>query len=323
MYGSMNEKVEETKNYKRTRLCDPKTCKKDSFRTKQVNNKGDKIILCQDKETGKMKAQSKLIKKQNLKEYEELQYGVEYRNMHDGIHRLFVTDTKEKAELILTYLKELETPDTTVYDDNEIMDNAIFTWEEINKLANDCFDVDYRETENCEGVYDGIYIINYNDIKPDIYESLNEDYGEDRVNKIEKLINEIDTLASEETLEQSTLNKDISKRQSKNAIGVLNNAKQELKWYIDAQKAINKYENSDIYESLDESLSKLIETALKDSEVKILVKNVRWDADEEEDIKDLPTEFYLEVKDTDEETISDAITNEYGFTHKGFDYKIV
>lgn len=60
---SVNEKVEETKNYKRTRLCSPKSCKPDSFRTKTVNKDGDKIILCQDKKTGKLKAQSKLEKK--------------------------------------------------------------------------------------------------------------------------------------------------------------------------------------------------------------------------------------------------------------------
>ena len=59
----VNEEVEETKNYKRTRLCSPKSCKPDSFRTKTVNKDGDKIVLCKDKETGKMKAQSKLEKK--------------------------------------------------------------------------------------------------------------------------------------------------------------------------------------------------------------------------------------------------------------------
>ena len=131
---------------------------------------------------------------------EELQYGVEYRNMHDGIHRLLVTDTKEKAEQILAYLKELENPDTTVYDDNEIMDNSYFTWDEINKLADDCFEVDYREIEEGDGNYNGIYVINYNDIKPDIYESLNEyyytnqDYEMDLKDNSKKLTKEADKL---------------------------------------------------------------------------------------------------------------------------------
>lgn len=67
---NVNEKVEETNNYKRTRLEEPSTCVRGSFRTKQVNDKGDKIILCKDKETGKFKAQSKLKKKHEILESE-------------------------------------------------------------------------------------------------------------------------------------------------------------------------------------------------------------------------------------------------------------
>ena len=59
----IEEKIEETKNYKRTRLESPKSCKKGSFRTKEVNDKGDKVVLCKDKKSGKLKAQSKLKKK--------------------------------------------------------------------------------------------------------------------------------------------------------------------------------------------------------------------------------------------------------------------
>ena len=125
-------------------------------------------------------------KNESLKESLEEEYGVEYRNMHDGIHYLLVTDSKEKAEQILAYLKELENPDTTVYDDNEIMDNSIFTWDEINKLATDGFEVDYKETEASNGIYNGIQIINYDEIKPDIYESLKEDKEED-LNKLQRL----------------------------------------------------------------------------------------------------------------------------------------
>lgn len=125
-------------------------------------------------------------KNESLKESLDEEYGVEYRNMHDGIHYLLVTDSKEKAEQILAYLKELENPDTTVYDDNEIMDNSIFTWDEINKLATDGFEVDYKETEASNGIYNGIQIINYDEIKPDIYESLKEDKEED-LNKLQRL----------------------------------------------------------------------------------------------------------------------------------------
>ena len=125
-------------------------------------------------------------KNESLKESLDEEYGVEYRNMHDGIHYLLVTDSKEKAEQILAYLKELENPDTSVYDDNEIMDNSIFTWDEINKLATDGFEVDYKETEASNGIYNGIQIINYDEIKPDIYESLKEDKEED-LNKLQRL----------------------------------------------------------------------------------------------------------------------------------------
>ena len=125
-------------------------------------------------------------KNESLDESLDEEYGVEYRNMHDGIHYLLVTDSKEKAEQILAYLKELENPDTTVYDDNEIMDNSIFTWDEINKLAIDGFEVDYKETEASNGIYNGIQIINYDEIKPDIYESLKEDKEED-LNKLQRL----------------------------------------------------------------------------------------------------------------------------------------
>ena len=125
-------------------------------------------------------------KNESLKESLDEEYGVEYRNMHDGIHYLLVTDSKEKAEQILAYLKELENPDTTVYDDNEIMDNSIFTWDEINKLATDGFEVDYKETEASNGIYNGIQIINYDEIKPDIYESLKEEKEED-LNKLQRL----------------------------------------------------------------------------------------------------------------------------------------
>ena len=54
-----------TKNYTRTRLAQPTSCKPNSFRTKDVNDVGDKVVLCQDKKTNKWKAQSKLKKNEN------------------------------------------------------------------------------------------------------------------------------------------------------------------------------------------------------------------------------------------------------------------
>lgn len=62
-YLSVNEVEEETANYKRKRVASPKSCRHNSFRTKEVNAKGDKVVLCKDKKTGKMKAQSVLTAK--------------------------------------------------------------------------------------------------------------------------------------------------------------------------------------------------------------------------------------------------------------------
>ena len=56
------------------------------------------------------------------------------------------------------------------------------------------------------------------------------------------------------------------------------------------------------------------------------VTNVEWDADDAEDIKDLPTDFMISFEhypngDFDEE-ISDAISDKYGFTHLRFDWSM-
>lgn len=120
-----------------------------------------------------------------IDETEPEYYGVEFRDMHTGIHNIFYTDTKENAEQILAYLKELENPDTTVYDDDEITDNTSFIWDEINRLAFDCFEINYRDVAE-DGMYDGIYIINHNDATPDIYESLNKESR--LIKKVEKLL---------------------------------------------------------------------------------------------------------------------------------------
>lgn len=70
--SSINEVVEETTNYIRTRLKPPSSCKKDSFRTKEVNKEGDKVVFCKDKKTNKVVAQSKLIKKHESTELEKV-----------------------------------------------------------------------------------------------------------------------------------------------------------------------------------------------------------------------------------------------------------
>lgn len=47
--------------------------------------------------------------------------------------------------------------------------------------------------------------------------------------------------------------------------------------------------------------------------------NIIWDVDFEEDLENLPTEIDIPNEMTDEEEISDYITDETGFCHKGFE----
>jgi hypothetical protein len=100
-------------------------------------------------------------------------YGVQYRNMHTGIHQLLYTDTKENAQQILSYLNQMEKLDTDIYSEEELEHQINFLWEEINKLDLGGFEINYRDVKE-DGMYDDIFIINYADPKPDIYESLNE-----------------------------------------------------------------------------------------------------------------------------------------------------
>lgn len=87
-----------------------------------------------------------------------------------------------------------------------------------------------------------------------IQESLNEDINSraDRSASAQQLIELIDDLIDKETKDLDTLIKDMSKRQSNNAVGLLKNAQEELSWYVDAQKAIDRYERDDIFESKNE-----------------------------------------------------------------------
>ena len=46
--------------------------------------------------------------------------------------------------------------------------------------------------------------------------------------------------------------------------------------------------------------------------------NIDWDVDYEKELEDLPTEIDIPEGITDEEEISDYISNVTGFCHKGF-----
>lgn len=47
--------------------------------------------------------------------------------------------------------------------------------------------------------------------------------------------------------------------------------------------------------------------------------NIKWDVDFEEQLEDLPTEIEIPDGMTDEEEISDYISDETGFCHYGFE----
>ena len=47
--------------------------------------------------------------------------------------------------------------------------------------------------------------------------------------------------------------------------------------------------------------------------------NIIWDVDYEEELENLPIEIEIPDGMTDEEEISDYITNETGFCHNGFE----
>ena len=90
-------------------------------------------------------------------------YGVEYRNMHTAIHHIIITDTEEKAKQILELISKTLQEET---NEKELQ----FIWEDINTLANDDIEVDYREIEENNGIYKGIKVINYNEHIPDVWE---------------------------------------------------------------------------------------------------------------------------------------------------------
>ena len=49
--------------------------------------------------------------------------------------------------------------------------------------------------------------------------------------------------------------------------------------------------------------------------------NIKWDVDNEEDLEDLPKEVDIPESLTDDDEISDYITDLVGFCHYGFDLK--
>ena len=53
-------------------------------------------------------------------------------------------------------------------------------------------------------------------------------------------------------------------------------------------------------------------------EINMKAINIEWDVDYEEQLEDLPTEMEIPEDMTDEEEISDWISDEIGFCHNGF-----
>mgnify|MGYP006298200745 CR=1 FL=1 len=63
--------------------------------------------------------------------------------------------------------------------------------------------------------------------------------------------------------------------------------------------------------------------------LKVKVFNIKWDTDGE-DVDDLPTVMSITIEDDDEndeqvaeQLISDAISDEVGFCHFGFEYNVI
>lgn len=108
-------------------------------------------------------------------------FGVEYRDMHTGIHKLIVAESEKKAQNILDHLKELENPPEEM-EANEYSDFAYVVWGLINDLAYDVFEINYRDVDD-NGMYDDIKVINYDEIKPDIYENFKSKTKKSKINE--------------------------------------------------------------------------------------------------------------------------------------------
>ena len=100
------------------------------------------------------------------------------------------------------------------------------------------------------------------------------------------------------------------------------------------ESIIEMVENNAItYNELDilsEDIEYIFNSILDDenlAEAKIIISGVKWDADDEEDIADLPTTVTLKIDDVElegmseddiDDFIADKLSNEYGFTHDGW-----
>ena len=63
------------------------------------------------------------------------------------------------------------------------------------------------------------------------------------------------------------------------------------------------------------------------------ITDIQWDVDFEEDLDNLPSECYIDIKEDDDTEndyepdeldirLGDALSDEYGFTHNGFYYEL-
>jgi len=62
-------------------------------------------------------------------------YAVDARNMHTGIHELFVADTELSAKMLESFLLAL--------DDADELEQLVL-WDEIDEIVVDSFDIDSR-----------------------------------------------------------------------------------------------------------------------------------------------------------------------------------
>lgn len=178
--GRNNYNIEETVNAEKLFAIEDQiaTIENQLFKIRtRINNEAPNTPERLFKDRDKLEYQLKGLKQKREKILNETNtqinyYGVQYRNMRTGIHQLLYTDTKEKAQKILNYLNKMEKLGADTYSEQELEHQINFLWEEINKLHLGGFEINYRHVKE-DGMYDDIFIINYANIKPDIYESLN------------------------------------------------------------------------------------------------------------------------------------------------------
>ena len=65
--------------------------------------------------------------------------------------------------------------------------------------------------------------------------------------------------------------------------------------------------------------------------MKIKFSNIKWDCEESDEFDYLPTAFETEIEEADEydneeelaDFLSDWLSDEYGYCHKGFDFEVI